>query len=205
MKIEKLDTNNIKVTLTEADLEKMELDAEKLKPDSPQLHLFLFRVMENIQKETGFNPYNGRVVVEALPNDSGDGLTLLVKKVKYRKVHAVKKNTAKKPLRRTYTIATINSIIYTFGGFEDACMAIENMSDMGLLKSSLYKQNGVYYIAQHRNDEFEKNHSILCEYSEEYEGGGIFETSLLEHGKIIAENESLVEMADGLRNLSMRQ
>ena len=35
--------------------------------------------METIREETGFNPYNGQVVVEATP--SQDGISILVKRL----------------------------------------------------------------------------------------------------------------------------
>lgn len=63
MRIEKLNKDKIKVTLTTAELINLDIDVKRLSPDSKELHTFLFHIMETIREETGFNPYNGQVVV----------------------------------------------------------------------------------------------------------------------------------------------
>ena len=60
MRIEKLNKDKIKVTLTTAELINLDIDVKRLSPDSKELHTFLFHIMETIREETGFNPYNGR-------------------------------------------------------------------------------------------------------------------------------------------------
>ena len=80
MRIEKLNKDKIKVTLTTAELINLDIDVKRLSPDSKELHTFLFHIMETIREETGFNPYNGQVVVEATP--SQDGISILVKRLK---------------------------------------------------------------------------------------------------------------------------
>lgn len=79
MRIEKLNKDKIKVTLTTAELINLDIDVKRLSPDSKELHTFLFHIMETIREETGFNPYNGQVVVEATP--SQDGISILVKRL----------------------------------------------------------------------------------------------------------------------------
>ena len=71
MRIEKLNKDKIKVTLTTAELINLDIDVKRLSPDSKELHTFLFHIMETIREETGFNPYNGQVVVEATPSQDG--------------------------------------------------------------------------------------------------------------------------------------
>ena len=60
MRIEKLAENKIKVTLTAADLSRLNIDIKQLTPASRELHTFLFHIMETVREETGFNPYNGQ-------------------------------------------------------------------------------------------------------------------------------------------------
>ena len=79
MRIEKLNKDKIKVTLTTAELINLDIDVKRLSPDSKELQTFLFHIMETIREETGFNPYNGQVVVEATP--SQDGISILVKRL----------------------------------------------------------------------------------------------------------------------------
>ena len=79
MRIERLNNDKIKVTLTTSDLVNLDIDMEQLTPDSRELHTFLFHIMETIREETGFNPYNGQVVVEASP--SRDGMSIVVSRL----------------------------------------------------------------------------------------------------------------------------
>ena len=56
MRIEKLNKDKIKVTLTTAELINLDIDVKRLSPDSKELHTFLFHIMETIREETGFTP-----------------------------------------------------------------------------------------------------------------------------------------------------
>ena len=52
MRIEKLNKDKIKVTLTTAELINLDIDVKRLSPDSKELHTFLFHIMETIREET---------------------------------------------------------------------------------------------------------------------------------------------------------
>ena len=52
MKIERLDSNQIKVVITEADLKKLDTSVDELRPNSLELHTFLFKIMEQVKIET---------------------------------------------------------------------------------------------------------------------------------------------------------
>ena len=47
MRIEKLNKDKIKVTLTTAELINLDIDVKRLSPDSKELHTFLFHIMGN--------------------------------------------------------------------------------------------------------------------------------------------------------------
>ena len=79
MRIEKLNSNKVRVTLTGDDLVGFDINAERLSKNSAELHNFLFKIMDTVHKETGFNPHNGQVVVEA--QSAGDGMTIVISKI----------------------------------------------------------------------------------------------------------------------------
>ena len=83
MQIEKLEDNKIQVILTTADLSNMNIDINSLSGESVELNAFLFHIMERIREETGFNPYGGQVLMEAMPIGD-DGISILVSKVHSR-------------------------------------------------------------------------------------------------------------------------
>ena len=109
LKIEKIEINKIKVTLSALDLIDMNISVKSLTPDSPVLHGFLHDVMEMVKAETGFNPYSGQVMVEATPSD--DGIVLMVTKLSEEK--------KKKP--KNVRVAGYRKITYRFRHFENIC------------------------------------------------------------------------------------
>ena len=67
MNIRKMPRGGIGVFLSDDDLEQYGIDTETERPQSMELHRMLFDVMENVRKQTDFDPYNGgQVVVEAM-------------------------------------------------------------------------------------------------------------------------------------------
>lgn len=199
MKIEKIDVNNVRVELTAGDLRMMDLDIADLKNDSARLRIFLFRLMQSIKEQTGFDPYNGRVMVEAVPNrGEGGGIVLLVKKVKLKKVTAVKKEK-KSTLS---SIENIDIMMYEFRDFGDLCGALERMSRDSLLASVLYKMKKGYCILLHRDDSLKKTHKLLREYASGFRNGINMDIVMEEYGKNIASGERLASMAEGIRSLS---
>lgn len=76
MKITKITNNEIVVFLNEMDLELFDITPESMGTKSASLHKFLFALMETVSTETGFNPYDGQVVVEASPYDGGIKLSI---------------------------------------------------------------------------------------------------------------------------------
>lgn len=119
MRIEKLNKDKIKVTLTTAELINLDIDVKRLSPDSKELHTFLFHIMETIREETGFNPYNGQVVVEATP--SQDGISILVKRlnkgIKKITEEQFKKVVSVKPKKKELG----TECVFYFETFNDMC------------------------------------------------------------------------------------
>ena len=57
MRIEKLNKDKIKVTLTTAELINLDIDVKSFRPIQKNYIHFYFIIMETIREETGFNPY----------------------------------------------------------------------------------------------------------------------------------------------------
>ena len=195
MRIEKLELNKIKVTVYPIDLSDMNLNIKALKPDSPQLHTFLYKIMEKVKKETGFNPYQGQIVVEASP--MGDCVELTVTKINKttdnkknipKKVHAVLKSKKK------------NNYIYVFDSFDDMCSALIHISECTLLSSHLYKIENNYILASSGINKNE--HIILKEFINDFDNGKFSIDFLSEHGTLVAEKTNLVSLVKGISELN---
>lgn len=198
MRIERLSDSRIRVTLTTADLIGLDINIEQLRPDSKELHTFLFNIMETIRSETDFNPYNGQVVVEAMP--SSDGISIVVSKI-HTNPERLTPKVSKRIKSITPHIRRTAAEIFCFECMDDLCAALNEMEEEMLLKSSLYRLDGKYYFIANIKNTFAKSLSILFEYGLQQAGGVMRESFVREHGSLVAEHEALVNMADGIKNL----
>lgn len=195
MRIEKLEFNKIKVTVFPVDLIDMNVSMKNLRPDSPQLHSFLSDIMEKIKEETGFNPYSERTVVEASP--VGDCMVLTVTKICEKKEDADR--VSKRNVRAVLKKKAPKKRVYFFENFDDMCEAITQISDETLFNSVCYELDNKYALASALDSE--KEFGIMREFSSSCDVHLLASDFLGEHGKVIAESEKLVNMANGIRGL----
>ncbi len=76
LRIKKISKDEVVVYLSIGDLELFDLSPDSFEPKSVDLHRFLFILMETVREETGFDPYDGQVVVEAARVDGGIHLSI---------------------------------------------------------------------------------------------------------------------------------
>ena len=181
MRIEKLNKDKIKVTLTTAELINLDIDVKRLSPDSKELHTFLFHIMETIREETGFNPYNGQVVVEATP--SQDGISILVKRLN-------------KGIKELGT-----ECVFYFETFNDMCGAISEMDKSILSKASLFKLNKTYCILIRNDNENMRGINVIREFTERMSIYPLQNEYIKEHALLVAKGQKLVEMAENVKRL----
>ena len=200
MRIEKLNNDKIKVTLTTSDLINLNIDVKQLAPDSKELHTFLFHIMETIREETGFNPYSGQVVVEATP--SRDGISILVSRLKTNSNRITRQqfNIASSVKAKMKKNAKIK--IFYFDSFDDLCSALKEIDAESLLGSELYQLNSTYCFAVNNEEQNRKCLSILSEFSPAQSEYPLQMTYIKEHGNLVAEGAQLLEMAENIKKLT---
>lgn len=194
MRIEKIEGNKIRVTLFQEDLDNYNINVKMLRPDSPQLHTFLFKIMERVKRETGFNPYTGQIVVEATP--SPDGIVLVVTKISEHKPKDLqfKRGVRVKAVRK----AKPKKRIYYFESFLDLCAAFEHVQGEILGKCRLYCTGERFYIvSEYQPAQYDR----ITEFGTLIGHGQVTEAFLAEHGRLIAQGEGLWEMARNVKNL----
>ena len=196
MRIERLSDDKVKVTLTETDLMGMNIKVEQLRPDSHELHTFLFNIMETIKEETDFNPYNGQVVVEATP--SNEGISIIISKICACR-SKISQSQFKKVKSITPHMRAPEVHIFCFGGIDEVCGAIVEIGEDTLLESALYKYENRYYYVLCDAKKHTKCLGVLFEYSSYREK--LKETFLKEHGTLIAEGKGLINMAQGVKKI----
>ena len=197
MHIEKEDSNRIKVILKSIDLRKMNVSIENLKPDSPQLHDFLYEVMERVREETGFNPYHGQIVVEA--SHMGDGMVLTVTRVSDR-VNKMNVNRAKiRKARATLKNQEEAVTAFIFYEFDDFFEGVKLLSARTLMNTYYYKYKGYHVLLVKGVLREEK--CRLREYASRIKCGQMLTAFFAEHAELIASGEKMVSMADGISKL----
>lgn len=201
MRIEKLNNDKIKVTLTTSDLINLDIDVKQLAPDSKELHTFLFHIMETIREETGFNPYSGQVVVEATP--SRDGISILVSRLNSNSKRITRTQFKKASSVKAKLKKSVNNEIFYFDNFDDLCSALKELESDSLLAGSLYRLNNTYCFAIKNNElSHEKCLGIMAEFSAGKSGYPLQMTYIKEHGHLIAKGSELLEMAEQIKQLT---
>lgn len=201
MRIEKIEFNKIKVTVTKSELNNMNINIKNLKPDSPQLHSFLFRIMERVKKETDFNPYTGQIVVEALPTN--DSIVLTVTKISDEKPELkdiTKNNIKTKKIRAVIKKKPVCKSVFYFDNFDTLCRAIIHLSSTSIQSTSYYKSETYHALAI--QEPSRKDILILKEFTDNFElDNALAEHFLQEHCVLKISGDKLISMADGLSKL----
>lgn len=190
MKIERIETNKIKVTLSSLDLVDMNVTVKSLTPTSPILTGFLHEVMERVIEKTGFNPYDGQVMVEATPEE--DGIVLVVTKLTAEKPKKKKIKNVKVSVRKK------NLSTYKFSEFLDVINLFRATKPEDFISGSLYEYNKNFYITIPKNTVIN-----ICEFALENTNSSLDENFFSEHGELHVKGEDLVRMAKGIKNLKI--
>lgn len=189
MRIERVEGNRkIRVMLSQTDLLEMNINIRTLTPDSPELHSFLFRIMEYVKRETGFNAKSGQVVVEAAPSDGG--VVLTVTKIEQPKPVCRRDIKSVRVKKKEYP-----DTIYRFWSFDALCEYFYLADGQTTENMRIYVLEDYYFAVAATGDR------RLLEFAERISVCGASESFLAEHGKLIAEGEALKNMVNGIKNL----
>jgi len=209
MKIEKINDNQIKLTLTGSDLKENNINLEELiKPTDKTQELFR-TLMEKALSQCGFRFDDAPLMVEATPV-SVDGLMIIVTKLpennsKKDSLDIIKQN---KTLRRykkkgvshykTPVLNDDNLIIYAFTCFDDAIDASVRISHIFTGFSELYKLKEKHYLIlqSEKSEDSENVESILCEYGTKYTSNILSKYFIMEHGNILIHNPAVKIISD---------
>ena len=191
MKIERIESNKIKVTLTSLDLVDMNVTVKSLTPASPTLTGFLHEVMEKVIEKTGFNPYDGQVMVEATPDE--DGMVLVVTKLSPEKPKKRKIKNVKVKVRPKKILST-----FKFSEFIDITHLFRATDPDAYINGKLYDYDGNFYMIIPKDDV--KN---ICEFADETHDTTLDENFFEEHGGLKVKGSELVRMAKGIKNLKI--
>ena len=187
MKIVKLEQDRIKVILSESELIDMNIDVERLLPNSPELSGFLRIVMEEVRKETGFSIENGQVMVEA--STYKDGIVLLLYRAKTKE---------KGKIKGVRVAGKKECVIFEFFSFDDLAAMLLNIEKRYISSMRLYRHNGALYIAIPKNS----IPFLMYEFSLKNRKSTVYENALSEYGTLLADGNKLLLMTNRLKNMA---
>ena len=197
MKFEKLSENKIRITLTIQDLVEKEIDFHVFMSNSIESQDILLDMLEQAKKETGFDPENYNLKIEALAMADKSFIFTITKDVPEEKVKAPKKKFVVK--RKTLSPSSTQAI-YSFNSFDDYCNFLQFLKDSNLFDNiqaiadsvTLYEYKEKYYLLLDliHSDIVSKLkfYATITEFAKYVTNSKLFACKLKEFGTLIMQN-----------------
>lgn len=192
MKIEKVGSNKIKVTISMRDLEERNIDLNSLNYNSPAAQELFWDMMEQAELKFGFNASDSQLCIEASP-DSEEGFIVFITKLEdeedFESIQKYIKNRFKRAdlrVKKKSCKISPTVMIYSFIELEDICALSKRIYPMFSGDSSLYKYKNFYYLVLTKNNLAVANQkifeNILNEYGTKIVNTNYYEGILSERG-----------------------
>ena len=135
MKFEKLSENKIRITLTIQDLAEKKIDFHVFMSNSIESQDILLDMLEEAKKETGFDPENYNLRIEALAMADTSFIFTITKEIPEEKTKLPKK---KFTIKRKSVSPSSTQAIYSFATFDDYCSFLQFLKESKLLADIAY-------------------------------------------------------------------
>lgn len=211
MKIERVSDNQLKLTLTRADLVERDLKLEDLINPSEKTQKLFRDIMEQALDEYDFINESTPLMVEAVPVGV-DGIMIIVTKIDQKNksenpMDLLFKNKEnhkwkKKPLDfvETKPNESQDLLIFSFQTLDDAIHASLRLNDCYRGESELFKSNERFflvlqadtYTADENNDNIEL---LLDEFGQKHISTSLAKYYLLEHGETMIKSDAVGTLA----------
>lgn len=193
MKIEKLNDNKLKITLSLDDLEERNIDLQSFIYNSPESQDLFWDMMNEAEREYGFDVDESMIYVEASTN--GTGLfTLIVTKSdepnyiqQARQKASLKKKSFK--LKRKAINLHIPKALYLFDSFDDVCDFCKTIDLSAAGTNTLYRLDSNYYL-----EISDHNYNHIVDFASMIKNADATIGRINEYGKVIAEGNALQDI-----------
>lgn len=197
MKIEKINDNKIKVTISLSDLQERNIDFEALNYNSPATQELFWDMMEQAEIQFGFNTSESQLAIEASPDES-DGFVIFITKLDedgdFESIQKYIKNRFKRSdlrVKKKSQKVCSSIVIYSFEHFEHLVSLCNTLKKIYSGESSLYKVKNTYYMMLTKNtfsvDNLKHFESLLNEYGKKVSNTSYYEGYLEEYSQKIVE------------------
>lgn len=206
MKVEKINENKVKITLSIAELAQRDISLKDLEKDTIKAKKLFLELIEESNLESSFIFEHAQLFVEAA-TDNSDFFTVTITKIDdfpdLSKYNLLDEGFKKKSIKKSSFNLT-NPIGFNIFSFE----TIDNLLDMCdilkktksfLGKSSLYKLDTRYFLIfskySVKNIKFLKTYSIINEFCSGNYESELYEISLKEKATLIIKDKSLQSLS----------
>ncbi|MBE7026558.1 MAG: adaptor protein MecA [Ruminococcaceae bacterium] len=193
MKIEKLSTDKIKVTVTPEELDTWDINPREISPDLPQLKDFIASLIKQSYNASDDELLNSNILVEARPQ--GENFVFVITRVggDYEKIQKQISGCVKKQkfLNGNYTprIVSEDAMSYfLFDSLDDFCQMLGSVGCKALQDTVLYKaQDGFFLGIKRLGSDFKKICSLVSEYAKSAGHDAAVNAYICEHTTKFAE------------------
>lgn len=201
MKFEKLNENKIRITLTMQDLNEKHIDFHSFMSNTLESQDILLDMLEEAKKETGFDPENFNLKIEALATADTNFIFTITK----INPEIEKEKTSKKKftIKRKSIFPSSTQAIYRFRSFEDFCDFLQFLKENDLFhyikqvadSISLYRYKENYYLLLNqihlKTFDNQKFYTCITEFAKHITNSKVFASKLKEYGNIIMQDHAL--------------
>lgn len=200
MKFEKLSENKIRITLTIQDLAEKEIDFHSFMSNSIDTQDILLDMLEEAKKETGFDPEDYNLRIEALAMADTSFIFTITKEIPNEKEKIPKK---KFTVKRKSLNPISTQAIYSFATFDDYCCFLQFLKESNLIANAsqiadsilLYEYKEKYYLYMNsiHTDIVNKIkfYASITEFAKYVSNSKIFASKLTECGTLIMGHNAL--------------
>lgn len=198
MRFEKLNENKIRITLTNQDLIKKNIDFHSFMANPIESQDLFFDMLDEAEKEIGFVTKDYQIRIEALQIAGGDFVLTITRSLPESIKYQEKK---KLHIRRKRLDYRDTQVTYLFNTFDDFCNFViflnsNSVKITNIAKSiCLYEYQKQYYLnfsgINLNYIDLKKLFSAITEFATYISNTELFKSKLLENGKVIMKNNAI--------------
>ncbi len=199
MRFEKLNDNKIRITLTNKDLEKKNIDFHSFMSNPIESQDLFFDMLDEAEEKIGFITKDYQLRLEAIQIAGGDFILTITRSLPENKKLPEKKKIHIR--RKKLNDFNNTNAIYCFNNFEDFCafsnfISFNNITYTNIAKSlSLYEYSNNYYLCISKINlncpNIKQLFSSITEFATYVRNSDLFKLKLVENGKLIMKNNAL--------------
>ncbi len=201
MKVEFINENKIKITLTFEELEKRDISLKDITNNSSLARDLFTDLIEETDLDSEFFVDDSQLLIEACSDNNN---LFIVTITKINDFPELKKYTKRENKSNTKTNKItrykVDSNVFSFNSIDDILdlCTIAKKENLYFGRNSLYKYNDTYFLIftknSIKNKKFLKTYVILSEFCNTYYSYDIYEVSIKEKSKLIIKNNALQKL-----------